>query len=102
MIILMFQGILILHQCVCYFDRSGELVPVYNYINGPENPMTWSKIGDMLNEYRDVIGLINMVYYPYGFYVKSYSLFLFFDFFLHFIPAVLVDIILKISGRKPM
>ena len=77
-------------------------MPVYNYVSEPENPITWMKIREILSEYRDSIGSINIVYYPCGFTMKSYRLFLILDFFLHYIPAVLVDIILKILGRKPM
>ena len=102
MIILMFQNILRLHQCFFYVDRSEELVPVYNYVCGPENPITWGKLVNIMSEYRDKFGVNKSMYYPDVLLTKSYPVFLLIDYFVHYIPAVLIDIILKLLGRKPM
>ena len=77
-------------------------MPVYNYVCGPENPITWGKLVNIMSEYRDKFGSNNSMYYPYVFLTKSDSLFFLVDYLLHYIPAVLIDIILKLLGRKPM
>ena len=42
------------------------------------------------------------IYYPDAIYIKSVKVFAFYHFILHFIPAVLGDVVLQILGKKPM
>ncbi|XP_033211385.1 fatty acyl-CoA reductase wat-like isoform X2 [Belonocnema kinseyi] len=77
-------------------------VPVYNYVSGTENPITWNRFRQILCDYADKNPSNYTVYYYTSTFVKSYPIFILFDFFVHYLPAVLVDLVLKLMGRKPM
>ncbi|XP_053621774.1 fatty acyl-CoA reductase wat-like [Plodia interpunctella] len=80
-----------------------ELVPpVYNYVSSEQKPLTWEKF----MKYNEYYGLdvppIQAVYYYLLHITPSRFLYHLSCFFLHWIPAYIVDGIAVLIGKKPM
>ncbi|XP_033219426.1 fatty acyl-CoA reductase wat-like isoform X2 [Belonocnema kinseyi] len=82
--------------------ENPDELPVYNYAANENNILTWNKYRPITLKYTPHMMPIKAVYYPYYFFIKSARLFTFLHFILHFLPAILGDVVLRISGRKPI
>ncbi|KAG5307268.1 FACR1 reductase, partial [Acromyrmex insinuator] len=79
-----------------------ERVPIYNYVSMCQNPITWKKFMKLNEQYGMQIPSTHVIWY-YMFFLNKYK-------FMHninviilqMIPAVLVDTVLFLIGRKPM
>lgn len=86
-----------------YFCRENpDELPVYNYVADKTNILTWEKYRLISLKHISHMIPIKAVYYPYFFLIKSARLFTLYHFILHFIPAILGDVVLRILGREPM
>ncbi|XP_033217365.1 fatty acyl-CoA reductase wat-like [Belonocnema kinseyi] len=83
-------------------NSRNEETYVYNYVSGPENPITWGNLVQTMIDYNSKIAMNVAVYYIFFILTKSYTLYVTLDFLLHRIPALLVDLILRIFGKQPM
>lgn len=73
---------------------------IYNYVSSIESPVTWDEIiRNMQSNYNDAPPLRSMWY---GFYVFYTNLLVgrMLRFWLHWIPAAIVDTLLVVSGNK--
>ncbi|CAG7818581.1 unnamed protein product, partial [Allacma fusca] len=72
-------------------------ITVYNSTNN-ENPYVCN--ASSMDAFQDSPS--NQIFwYPSVVYVRNHAAFAIVNFFVHFIPAVLVDGILKLTGKKP-
>ena len=86
-----------------FTSRPPKDLPVYNYVSGEENQITWNDIYELaIINGRAKYPTNASIYYPCCFIVKSVTLFSICNFFMHLIPALMIDMILWIMGRKPM
>ncbi|XP_018317066.1 fatty acyl-CoA reductase 2 [Mycetomoellerius zeteki] len=79
-----------------------ERVPIYNYVSICQNPITWKRFMK-LNEMYGVQVPSTHVFWYYIFFLNKYKFM--HDIcviILHVIPAVIVDTVLFLIGRKPM
>ena len=77
-------------------------VLVYNCISGQRNQLTWNKLKvSMLKHARNFPSkYVSM--YPKFRYTTVRFIHIIYEIFLHFLPALLTDIVLKLQGRKPL
>ncbi|KAL6433313.1 hypothetical protein ACFW04_006475 [Cataglyphis niger] len=79
-----------------------ERVPIYNYVSICQNPITWGRFMNLNKTYGMRVVSTHVLWY-YFFMLNKYKFV--HDvcvIFLHKIPAIIVDILLFLSGRKPM
>lgn len=79
-----------------------ERALIYNCVSSNQNPITWEMFMEYSEQHGLLIPWINMLWYytftlnRYRFVHNIYTL------FLHTIPAVIVDFLAFLTGRKPM
>lgn len=83
------------------FDRKAENIPIYNYVSSVENPMTWGEFKQLNLLHGIDYTSSNAIWCPYNISVKSRYLYTLLIFLLHIIPAVVIDFVSLLSGRKP-
>ncbi|XP_046419390.1 fatty acyl-CoA reductase wat-like isoform X1 [Neodiprion fabricii] len=81
--------------------RNCKDVPVYNYVSGNENPITWRNFNDKATDARLTHPSDKAIYYPYGFTTTSKLLYSILHIFLHLLPALIIDFILRLKGKQP-
>ncbi|XP_052749017.1 fatty acyl-CoA reductase wat-like isoform X2 [Galleria mellonella] len=75
-------------------------IPIYNFVSGAQNPCTWGTFVELNRKYGLDIPTIKAVWY-YGLTAtNNYYMFLFYNFFLHYIPALLIDAYNVLRGRQ--
>lgn len=82
------------------FTRSNE-VPVYNCTSGQINPFKWSELADGIMKYARKNPTKYMVMYPEYSYRTSLFVHRIYEIFLHFLPAIILDVMLRMQGKKP-
>ena len=79
-----------------------EKIPIYNSVSSCQNPITWGKFMEKNEMYGLEVPSINSIWY----YMLILNRYLFVHnvciLLLHKIPAVIVDTIVYLSGRKPV
>ncbi|KAL6257521.1 hypothetical protein P5V15_011094 [Pogonomyrmex californicus] len=79
-----------------------ERTPIYNYVSICENPITWRRFMKLNELYGLQVPSTRILWY-YMFYLNKHKLVHdIYVLFLHTIPALVIDTILFLSGRKPM
>ncbi|XP_014479570.1 PREDICTED: putative fatty acyl-CoA reductase CG5065 [Dinoponera quadriceps] len=79
-----------------------ERTPIYNCVSSPQNPITWKRFTSLNEKYGLQIPSTKMIWY-YKFTLNRYRFMNeIYVIFLHFIPAVIVDVLAFLIGRKPM
>ncbi|XP_046473320.1 fatty acyl-CoA reductase wat-like isoform X1 [Neodiprion pinetum] len=81
--------------------RHFEDIPVYNYVSRPENSITWKRFYNLCNDYSHTKPSYSAIYYNSVALVKSKLVFVILDFFLHLIPALLIDALCRLIGKQP-
>ncbi|XP_076284758.1 fatty acyl-CoA reductase wat-like isoform X2 [Lasioglossum baleicum] len=79
-----------------------ERVPVYNSVASPQNPLDWQTYMKYGIQYGLEICSVKQIWYYMIWTTRYISLYQIFVFFLHTIPAHIVDTIARLLGRKPM
>ncbi|XP_015586617.1 fatty acyl-CoA reductase wat isoform X1 [Cephus cinctus] len=82
--------------------RPEEDIPVYNYVTGPENPITWMEFQSLAHSIGYKSPTNAAIYYNTVIYTKYQLLYTIFEFFFHLIPALVVDNITKLIGKEPI
>ncbi|CAH0712942.1 unnamed protein product, partial [Brenthis ino] len=75
---------------------------VYHCSSSTQKPFKWSMLECQFNSMLTNYPLKSAVWYPYLDFVSSLWLFRLSAIFVHFIPAIFLDMILRISGQKPI
>ncbi|KAG7295498.1 hypothetical protein JYU34_021705 [Plutella xylostella] len=76
--------------------------PVYNYVSSEQKPLTWAKFMYYNETYGLEVPSTQAVYYYLFSLITSLPLYKLYCFFLHWVPAYIVDGILVLIGKKPM
>ncbi|XP_050453415.1 fatty acyl-CoA reductase wat-like [Cataglyphis hispanica] len=79
-----------------------ERVPIYNYVSICQNPITWGRFMNLNKIYGMQVVSTHVVWYHMLVLNKYKFVHDVCVIFLHKIPAIIVDILLFLSGRKPM
>ncbi|XP_076277731.1 fatty acyl-CoA reductase wat [Lasioglossum baleicum] len=79
-----------------------ERIPVYNIVASPQNPLDWQTYMKYTSLYGIPIASVKQVWY-YMLWLNRYLIVhQICAFFLHIIPAYIVDTIARLVGRKPI
>ncbi|GBP78156.1 Putative fatty acyl-CoA reductase CG5065 [Eumeta japonica] len=74
-----------------YKDNRTSEIPIYNFVSGARNPLTWYEFIDLNKKHSLDKPTTKAVWY-YGLNLtNNYYLFLLYNFFLHYLPALLID-----------
>ncbi|XP_015186638.1 PREDICTED: putative fatty acyl-CoA reductase CG5065 [Polistes dominula] len=77
-------------------------IPVYNSVSSVQRPITWGIVENYLRKSGLDVPWKKTLWY-YSLWLNKYYYFhIFLAFFLHWIPAIIVDTLLYLSGRKPI
>lgn len=84
------------HETIIFF-RYGNDTPIYNVVSSVEAPLTWKQMMDSNKKYGLNFPVKKSVWY-YSFTLNKYkSVHLLYVFFLHLIPALLIDSITAVT-----
>ncbi|KAK2586495.1 hypothetical protein KPH14_011393 [Odynerus spinipes] len=81
--------------------RKANDMLIYNFVASVEAPLTWQDYCRMNFPYNRQYPLSSTLWYPFFLIVKYRPLYMLLTFFLHIIPAILVDIAVMCAGQKP-
>ncbi|XP_034828298.1 fatty acyl-CoA reductase wat-like [Maniola hyperantus] len=88
------------HTAMKYKENQTSDIPIYNYVSGAQTPVTWGEFIEYNRRFGIVIPTMKAVWY-YGLNPTSnYYLFLFYNFFLHYLPALFIDTFCALTGRR--
>ncbi|XP_075988922.1 fatty acyl-CoA reductase wat-like [Anticarsia gemmatalis] len=76
--------------------------PVYNYVSSEQNPLTWEKFMNYNEVYGFQVPTVQAIYYYLFHLTSSKFIYNIYCFFLHWIPAYIIDGIAIIIGKKPI
>lgn len=96
-----FEGKLKFEIQVFIYRAPDETLPVYNYVNGESNPLTKSMFDHIAHVDGPEYMPSTAVYYPEVIIVNSKEMFTILNFFVHLLPALVGDMILRILGKRP-
>ncbi|XP_026734490.1 putative fatty acyl-CoA reductase CG8306 [Trichoplusia ni] len=80
--------------------KSG--LSVYHCSSSTCRPFKWSVLGNTVNEMLHKHPLKSAVWYPHLSFVPSLLMFRISAIFVHFFPAILLDMMLRLSGKRPI
>ena len=84
------------------FCRGGEEdIPIYNYTSSHENPITWGEYIERNIKHSQDIAFMEAVWMLFFLPSRIPFLFNIYAFFLHTLPAYIVDGFLYSTGQKP-
>ncbi|OXU24628.1 hypothetical protein TSAR_006068 [Trichomalopsis sarcophagae] len=82
-------------------NKNSNEIPVYNYVYSQENAITWDDLKDMSAKYGLDLPTTRAVWYYSFRNTKSKLVHLFFIYFLHLLPALIVDTATLCIGKTP-
>ncbi|CAF4887796.1 unnamed protein product [Pieris macdunnoughi] len=88
------------HTANNFKENQTSDIPIYNFVSGAQAPVTWGEFIEANIRHGISKPTTKAVWY-YGLNpTKSYYMFLFYNFFLHYLPALLIDSYCALTGRK--
>lgn len=84
-----------------FMRPSNELV-VYNCISGQVNPFTWNGLNAGIVKYARKYPSKYVTMYPHFRYTTTRYIHVLYEIFLHFLPAFITDLMLRMQGKKPI
>ncbi|XP_063836655.1 fatty acyl-CoA reductase wat-like [Ostrinia nubilalis] len=88
------------HTAKNFKENQTSDIPIYNFVSGAQNPIKWGKFIELNRKYGIDKPTTKAVWY-YGLNpTNSYFMFLFYNFFLHYLPALMVDAYCAVTGRR--
>ncbi|CAH2056210.1 unnamed protein product, partial [Iphiclides podalirius] len=88
------------HTAKHFKENQTSDIPIYNYVSGAQNPITWGRFIELNRKNGMDKPTMKAVWY-YGLNPTSnYYLFLLLNFFLHYIPALLMDTYSALTCRR--
>ncbi|KAF9410692.1 hypothetical protein HW555_010284, partial [Spodoptera exigua] len=88
------------HTAKNYKENQTSHIPIYNFVSGAQNPLTWGEFIERNRKYGIDKPTTKAVWY-YGLNpTNNYYLFLFYNFFLHYLPALMIDTYCAITGKR--
>nr|XP_049707262.1 fatty acyl-CoA reductase wat isoform X1 [Helicoverpa armigera]XP_049707263.1 fatty acyl-CoA reductase wat isoform X2 [Helicoverpa armigera]XP_049707264.1 fatty acyl-CoA reductase wat isoform X3 [Helicoverpa armigera]XP_049707265.1 fatty acyl-CoA reductase wat isoform X4 [Helicoverpa armigera] len=81
-------------------ENQTSHIPIYNFVSGAQKPITWGDFIERNRKYGIDKPTTKAVWY-YGLNpTNNYYLFLFYNFFLHYLPALMIDTYCAITGKR--
>lgn len=77
-------------------------VHIFHATSSTRNPFRWATVEDRINEKLHVYPLKSAVWYPHLKLLPSVTWFKISAFFVHFLPAIVLDFVTKLGGGRPM
>lgn len=74
---------------------------VYNCASGTLNPITWGEFRDHVQLSWQENPTKDMMWYPHGTCYSSKFLFTIMIAIQHYLPALFLDVVLRLQGKKP-
>jgi alcohol-forming fatty acyl-CoA reductase len=84
------------------FMRPQNELVVYNCISGQVNPFTWHGLNAGIVKYARKYPSKYITLYPYFRYTTNRPIHILYEIFLHFLPAFITDLMLRMQGKKPI
>lgn len=81
---------------------GGQDVKIYHCTSSTVKPFRWVAVESKLNTFLHTYPLISAIWYPYIKLLPSLFLFKISAFFVHMIPAIILDTITKLFGGRPI
>lgn len=81
---------------------SSRELQVFHCTSSAYNPFRWRSVKDKVNGYLHKFPLKSAVWYPHLKFVPSLFLFRISAIFVHFLPALFLDTMLRVTGGRPM
>lgn len=82
------------------FTRSNT-IPVYNCTSGQANPFKWSELAAGIMKYGRKNPTKYVMLYPSYKYTTNLLVHFLYEIFLHYLPAIIFDFMLRMQGKKP-
>ncbi|XP_052869056.1 putative fatty acyl-CoA reductase CG8306 [Anopheles cruzii] len=82
--------------------NSFREVKVFHCTSGTTNPFKWRSVIDQMNDYLHKYPLKSAIWYPRLKFVSSLWLYKLSSIFVHILPALVLDFVLRITGGRPM
>lgn len=82
------------------FKSSGSL-PVYNCTSGQFKPLSWQELKEKILKFARMFPTKYIVMYPQIRYTTSVTVHRVLEALLHFFPAIVLDVLLRIQKKKP-
>ncbi|XP_046837370.1 fatty acyl-CoA reductase wat-like [Vespa crabro] len=80
--------------------RSNEGIPIYNYVS-QDNPITYDRLKEMTLKYERLIPSKEIFWYCSFKMTKYRLIYLIYVYFLHLLPAFIIDAIALCVGKQP-
>jgi len=120
------SGVGLLKSMHCHGDKSAEVVPadyvingmiaasyktalekpknfpIYNYVSSVENRITWNGYMNYNEKYGLILPPTKVLWYYSLTLNRHKSVHMVYSLFLHFLPAILLDTVLVLIGKKPL
>ncbi|XP_059061576.1 fatty acyl-CoA reductase wat-like [Achroia grisella] len=88
------------HTAKNFKENQTSDIPIYNFVSGAQNPCKWGTFVELNRKYGIDKPTIKAVWY-YGLTAtNNYYMFLFYNFFLHYLPALCIDTYNVLAGRR--
>lgn len=75
---------------------------VFHCTSSTTRPFTWSQVQDQMNKKLTDFPLKSAIWYPTMKLLPSLTLFRIASIFVHFIPAIFLDLLVRLGGGRPM
>ncbi|XP_063240058.1 fatty acyl-CoA reductase wat-like [Bacillus rossius redtenbacheri] len=81
--------------------RGAGSLPIYNYVSSTRRPILWKEFSGTAQRIGPKLATTKTIWYPTITLTRHYHVYLLLSFFLHFLPALLVDAATLAVFRKP-
>lgn len=85
-----------------YSDFSDGQLAIFHCTTSTCNPFRWQVVSKKVNTYLNHYPLMSSVWYPHLKFVNSLLMFRISAIFVHFLPALLLDTLTRLSGGRPI
>lgn len=89
-------------NCFLAGSTKTKKVQVYHATSSTRNPFRWNQVDEKVNYYLHKYPLKSAVWYPHLKFLPTLTWFKISSFFVHILPAFLLDTVTRIGGGRPM
>lgn len=89
--------------CAYYVNRNRSSdTAIFHCTSGVVNPFRWNLVADKIDDFLHAYPMRSAVWYPGLKFHSTLLMFKISAIFLHFLPALVLDLVLKLSGKRPI
>ncbi|XP_020291381.1 putative fatty acyl-CoA reductase CG5065 [Pseudomyrmex gracilis] len=90
--------------CAAWYNsvERTDTVKIYNCVSSPIHPITWRKVGNLTRKYAIESPSKYVMWYPDFTFRTNRFIHYIVAAALHFLPAFIVDVILRVQGSRPI